>query len=161
MPNTRVRNSAALNPECMESIFGAYAIIMRIAQTILAVVIAFAVALLPAAGSMALAAKATEAAVSAAAGAVPDCAHHHARAPADSSKAIADDASNTRDDCPPAKAMDDCGKMASCARCFLTVLPRLAPQIAHPMEQFALLSWPVWELVPPALSSPPFRPPRS
>ena len=113
---------------------------MRVARTIMVLLLALAVAVLPAVSGIALAAKSIETTFSVA---VPDCAHHHG-SPADHSS----------------KAMDDCTSMAGCAaKCFnyignVVYRPAFVPVGAtvQPLEAS--------KVVTSEIGNPPFRPPR-
>ena len=134
----RYRSFAALR---VEPISGQYSMTIRIAQTILAIVVALSVATLPAATGFAAVAAST--ADMSASSAMPDCDHH--TAPDDKTQ----------------KTADDCGCMAACA---LTCFSFTAIEFSG----IAFLSSASAALKPVRASthgssrmgSPPFRPPR-
>ena len=93
----------------------------RIGKTILAIIIALSVAILPAAASFATAEKAMQQAASAT---VPDCEHHH------------DQPNNTTQ-----KSTDGCDSMAGCAlKCFTTAVVSFSSLVFSSSPSVAVLS---------------------
>jgi len=118
---------------------------VHIVRTIIAVVLAVAVAAMPAAASAVAAAGMTHdasAAVAHSAAMPEDCAHHHA--PAD------------RDH----KGADDCAAMAACAVHCFTYVGTVVPGIAMMPKSSHLRPLPSAGRITSNLAAPPFRPPR-
>jgi uncharacterized protein involved in copper resistance len=117
---------------------------MRIGRIIVAVLVALAVATLPAATGFA--AGATTAMVISASPAMPDCDHHQHNAPGGKTQ----------------KSMNDCASMAGCAlKCFNFTGTSLA-DIAYSWSASAAIK-PVHasNIFASQMGSPPFRPPRA
>jgi hypothetical protein len=112
---------------------------MSIGRTIVALLIALSVAILPAAGSVGVSAKSLETAVTSATEDMPDC-------------------------CPPKanpceKAMDDCAAMATCVlKCFSFLVPSAV--IVFPSAFAKMTASFTANPFCSQASSPPFRPPR-
>jgi hypothetical protein len=118
---------------------------VRIVRTIMAVVLAVAVAAMPAAASAVAAAGTAHhgsAAVAHAAAMPEDCAHHHA--PADHGH----------------KGADDCTAMAACAVHCFTYVGTVVPGIAMMPKSSHLRPLPSAGRIASNLATPPFRPPR-
>ena len=114
---------------------------MRVGRTILAIVVALSVAMLPAAGGFAAASHMKEMSASAA---MPDCEHHH-HAPLDKTQ----------------KHRNDCASMAGCAlKCFnFTGITFSGIAFSSPAGA-ALDPIRVSDDIPPRMDGLPFRPPR-
>jgi hypothetical protein len=117
--------------------------ILRIGQTIVAVLFALSVATLPATlGFAAVASTATEISASEA---MPDCEHHH-NAPGGKTQ----------------KSMDDCASMAGCAlKCFNFTGTILAGIAYSSSASAALKPVHASNIFASQMGSPPFRPPRA
>jgi hypothetical protein len=113
---------------------------MSIARTIVALLIALSVAIVPAAGSVGVSAKSLETAVTSTTEDMPDC-------------------------CPPKanpceKAMDDCAAMATCVlKCFSFLVPSAV--IVFPSAFAKMTASFVANPFSSQAGSPPFRPPRA
>src|SRR5262245_50097180 len=119
--------------------------VVRIARTIMAVLVAIAVAAMPAAAGVMAAAgpKADASAAMAHAGDMPaDCAHHHA--PADRGQ----------------KGSDDGAAMAACAVHCFTYVGTVVPGIAMTLTSSRLQPLASAGRIASSLAAPPFRPPR-
>ena len=118
---------------------------MRIGRTIVAVLVALAVAMLPAATGFA--SGAMTAMEIAASPAMPDCGHnHHNNAPGGETQ----------------KSMDDCASMAGCAlKCFNFTGTILASIAYSSSASAALKPIHASNIFASLMGSPPFRPPRA
>jgi hypothetical protein len=117
---------------------------MRIGRTIVAVLVALAVATLPAATGFASGAM-TAMEISASP-AMPDCDHHHHNAPGGKTQ----------------KSMDDCASMAGCAlKCFNFTGTILAGIAYSSSASAALKPVHASNIFASQMGSPPFRPPRA
>ena len=117
---------------------------MRIGRTIVAVLVALAVATLPTATGFA--SGATTAMEISASPAMPDCDHHHHNAPGGKTQ----------------KSMDDCASMAGCAlKCFNFTGTILAGIAYSSSASAALKPVHASNIFASQMGSPPFRPPRA
>jgi hypothetical protein len=125
----------------MRPIFDQYKMNMRISQTLLAIVVALSVAMLPAAGGFAAGSHTMEVS---APEAMPDCGHHH-HAPIDKTQ----------------KSTNDCASMAGCAlKCFnFTGITFAGIAFSSPAGA-ALDPIRASDDIPPRMDGLPFRPPR-
>ena len=113
----------------------------RIGRTILAIVVATSVVMLPATGGFAAGSKAMELTVSES---VPDCAHDH------------DLPNNTTQ-----KRTDGCDSMAGCAlKCFTITEVSFSSVSFLPAANTALVHIRTSDNISSRMGSPPFRPPR-
>ena len=118
-----------------------YEINMRIGQTVLAIVIALSVAMVPAAGGFAAASYTMEVS---APEAMPDCGHHH-HAPIDKTQ----------------KRTNDCASMAGCAlKCFNFTGVVFSGIAFSATAGAALDPIRMSDDIPPRMDGLPFRPPR-
>jgi hypothetical protein len=114
---------------------------IRIGQTILAIVVALSVAMLPAAGGFAAGSKTMEVS---APEAMPDCGHHH-HAPINKTQ----------------KSMNDCASMTGCAlKCFNFTGVTFSGIAFSSLTGAALDPIRVSDDIPPQMDGLPFRPPR-
>jgi hypothetical protein len=117
---------------------------MRISRTIVAVLVALAVATLPTATGFA--SGATTAMEISASPAMPDCDHHHHNAPGGKTQ----------------KSMDDCASLAGCAlKCFNFTGTILAGIAYSSSASAALKPVHASNIFASQMGSPPFRPPRA
>jgi hypothetical protein len=117
---------------------------MRINRTIVAVLVALAVATLPTATGFA--SGATTAMEISASPAMPDCDHHHHNAPGGKTQ----------------KSMDDCASLAGCAlKCFNFTGTILAGIAYSSSASAALKPVHASNIFASQMGSPPFRPPRA
>jgi len=123
------------------AVLATYEVDMRIGRTLLAIVIALSVAMLPAASGFAAGSKTMAVSV---AEAMPDCGHHH-HAPIDKTE----------------KRTNDCASMAGCAlKCFnFTGITFAGIAFASPAGA-ALDPIRVSDDIPARMDGLPFRPPR-